>query len=95
MTAEPTRANLVEVDDLHFQYGGRQILKGLSLSIARGKVVAILGTSGSGKTTLLRLHRAGSCGPRRGRVRVEGKVVHELDDEGSTSCGAGWGCSSR
>jgi phospholipid/cholesterol/gamma-HCH transport system ATP-binding protein len=77
MTAEPTRANLVEVDDLHFEYAGRQILKGLNLRIARGKVVAILGTSGSGKTTLLRL-LGGQLRPARGRVRVDGKVVHEL-----------------
>jgi phospholipid/cholesterol/gamma-HCH transport system ATP-binding protein len=70
-------APLVEVDDLHFDYGERQILKGVNLRIARGKVVAILGTSGSGKTTLLRL-LGGQLRPRRGRVRVAGKVVNEL-----------------
>jgi phospholipid/cholesterol/gamma-HCH transport system ATP-binding protein len=69
--------NLVEVDDLHFDYGERQILKGVNLRIPRGRVVAILGTSGSGKTTLLRL-LGGQLRPKRGRVRVAGKVVHEL-----------------
>jgi phospholipid/cholesterol/gamma-HCH transport system ATP-binding protein len=69
--------NLVEVDDLHFDYGERQILKGVNLRIARGRVAAILGTSGSGKTTLLRL-LAGQLRPKRGSVRVAGKVVHEL-----------------
>jgi phospholipid/cholesterol/gamma-HCH transport system ATP-binding protein len=78
MTANPASGdNLVEVDDLHFDYGERQILKGLNLRIPRGKVVAILGTSGSGKTTLLRL-LGGQLRPGRGRVRVAGKVVHEL-----------------
>jgi phospholipid/cholesterol/gamma-HCH transport system ATP-binding protein len=77
MTVEPGRADLVEVDDLHFAYGGRQILQGLNLRIPRGKVVAILGTSGSGKTTLLRL-LGGQLRPARGRVRVDGQVVHEL-----------------
>ena len=45
--------NLVEVGDLHFAYGKRQVLKGINLTIPRGKVVAILGVSGCGKSTLL------------------------------------------
>jgi phospholipid/cholesterol/gamma-HCH transport system ATP-binding protein len=78
MTISQTAGDaLVEVDDLHFDYGERQVLKGLNLRITRGRVVAILGTSGSGKTTLLRL-LAGQLRPKRGRVRVAGKVVHEL-----------------
>jgi phospholipid/cholesterol/gamma-HCH transport system ATP-binding protein len=69
--------NLIEVRDLHFSYGTRQILKGVNLSIPRGKVVAILGASGVGKTTLLRLI-GGQLRPERGEVRIEGKVIHEL-----------------
>ena len=41
--------NLIEVRDLHFSYGARRILKGINLSIPRGKVVAVLGASGVGK----------------------------------------------
>ena len=78
MTAShATGEALVEVEDLHFDYGERQILKGVDLRIPRGRLVAILGTSGSGKTTLLRL-LGGQLRPKRGRVRVAGKVVHEL-----------------
>ena len=40
--------NIVEVKNLHFGYPGRPILKGLSLTIPRGKLVAILGASGCG-----------------------------------------------
>jgi len=69
---------LVEIQDLHFAYGPRKVLKGLSLSIPRGKCVAILGTSGSGKTTLLRL-LGGQLRPGRGHVKVDGQVVHELN----------------
>jgi phospholipid/cholesterol/gamma-HCH transport system ATP-binding protein len=73
--------NLIEIRDLHFAYGTRKILKGINLSIPRGKVVAILGASGVGKTTLLRLI-GGQLRPDRGEVRIAGKVVHELDEAG-------------
>jgi len=72
---------LVEIRDLHFAYGGRQVLKGVNLAIPRGKVVAILGVSGCGKTTLLR-HLGGQLKPARGSVTFAGQVVHELDNAG-------------
>jgi phospholipid/cholesterol/gamma-HCH transport system ATP-binding protein len=69
--------DLIEISELHFAYGELQILRGLSLRIPRGKVVAILGGSGSGKTTLLRLI-GGQLAPARGWIRVDGQVVHKL-----------------
>jgi phospholipid/cholesterol/gamma-HCH transport system ATP-binding protein len=71
---------LVEIEDLHFAYGERKVLDGIDLRIPRGKVAAILGTSGAGKTTLLRL-LGGQIKPARGRVRVAGKTVHELNTD--------------
>jgi len=73
--------SLVEISDLHFAYGKRQVLKGINLKIPRGKVVAILGVSGCGKSTLLR-NIGGQLRPARGSVKVDGKVVHELDNDG-------------
>lgn len=72
--------NLVEVSDLHFAYGKRQILKGINLTIPRGKVVAILGVSGCGKSTLLH-HFGGQLKPSSGSVKVLGKVIHELNND--------------
>jgi phospholipid/cholesterol/gamma-HCH transport system ATP-binding protein len=72
--------NIIEVDDLHFAYGKREVLKGINLSIPRGKIVAILGVSGCGKTTLLR-HFGGQLRPSRGTVKFMGQVVHELDND--------------
>ena len=69
--------SVVEVKDLQFSYGDLQIFRGLSLSIPRGKVVAILGGSGSGKSTLLKLI-GGQLEPEAGTVTVMGKNVHEL-----------------
>ena len=73
--------NLIEVRDLHFAYGKREVLKGLELDIPKGKVVAILGSSGCGKTTLLQLI-GGALAPARGTVKVCGHDVHELDHDG-------------
>ncbi|MBI4985833.1 MAG: ATP-binding cassette domain-containing protein, partial [Rhodocyclales bacterium] len=73
--------NLIEIEDLHFSYGGRKVLNGINLTIPRGKVVAILGVGGSGKSTLLRLI-GGQLKPQRGCVRVNGQVIHELDTRG-------------
>ena len=72
--------NLLEVSDLHFAYGQHKVLKGINLTIPRGKVVAILGVSGCGKTTLLR-HFGGQLRPSRGSVKFMGKVVHELGND--------------
>ncbi len=76
----PSPENIVEVNDLHFAYGKREVLKGINLTIPRGKIVAILGVSGSGKTTLLR-HFGGQLRPARGSVKFMGQVVHELDND--------------
>lgn len=69
---------IVEVDNVHFAYGPRPVLSGLSLKIPRGRLVAVLGASGSGKSTLLRLI-GGQLRPSRGRVVFDGQVVHELN----------------
>jgi phospholipid/cholesterol/gamma-HCH transport system ATP-binding protein len=72
---------LVDVESVSFSYGRRPILKGISMRVPRGKVVAIMGASGSGKTTLLRVI-GGQLRPATGAVRVGGHAVHELDMQG-------------
>ncbi len=73
--------NLVEINNLNFAYDKRAILKGINMSIPRGKVVAIMGGSGCGKTTLMRLI-GGQIKPSEGEVKVAGQVLHELDKDG-------------
>lgn len=73
--------NLVEIGDLVFAYGERELFKGLNLTIPKGKVVGIMGPSGCGKTTLMRLI-GGQLAPAQGQVRVAGQVVHELSSDG-------------
>ena len=66
--------NIIEVNDLHFSYNANHVLKGINLTIPRGKVVGIMGSSGSGKSTLLR-HFGGQLQPAKGHVKFMGKVI--------------------
>ena len=68
---------LIEIKDLSFSRGNRKIFDGITLSIPKGKVTAIMGPSGTGKTTLLKLI-AGQLTPDSGQVLVDGKNVHQL-----------------
>jgi phospholipid/cholesterol/gamma-HCH transport system ATP-binding protein len=72
--------HVVQVSGLHFSYNDLQVLRGLSLAIPRGSVVAILGGSGSGKSTLLKLI-GGQLRPAAGSVTIQGKNVHQLDSD--------------
>jgi phospholipid/cholesterol/gamma-HCH transport system ATP-binding protein len=72
--------NLIEVENLHFSYGPHKVLKGINLTIPRGKIVGIMGASGCGKSTLLR-HFGGQLRPLQGSVKFMGKVVHELSTD--------------
>jgi len=73
--------SLVEVESVSFAYGRRPILKGVSMRVPRGKLVAIMGASGSGKTTLLRII-GGQLTPTSGTVRMAGEDIHALDVAG-------------
>jgi len=64
------------VDDLALRYDQSDILRGVSVAVPAGKVVALLGPSGSGKTTLLRAV-AGLERPHRGTIRIGGKVLFD------------------
>ena len=46
---------LIQLEDVHFGYGERPVLEGVSLQVPKGKVTALMGASGGGKTTVLRL----------------------------------------
>src|SRR5689334_1431607 len=72
---------LVELRDLTFGYGERVILDGVSLTVPRGKVTALMGASGGGKTTILRLI-GGQIRAQQGQTLFDGQDVGQLDQAG-------------
>ncbi len=76
------QAPMVEIHNVAFGYdAARPVLRDVSLTIARGAVVGIMGQSGCGKTTLLRIIAAQFM-PTAGTARVLGRDTSELDREG-------------
>lgn len=62
---------MISIRNLHKQYGGHALFKGISLEVPRGKVVVLIGPSGSGKSTLLRCIN-GLEDFQKGTVTVDG-----------------------
>ena len=65
---------LLEIERLRVAYPGRQALRGASLAVAGGEVVALMGRNGAGKTTLLRA-AMGLVPAGGGRLRLAGRPV--------------------
>jgi putative ABC transport system ATP-binding protein len=78
---------ILEAHDLVKRYplraGSVEALRGVSLSVAEGEFLAIMGTSGSGKTTMLHL-LGGLDRPTSGEVIIDGVNISRLDDEHAT-----------
>jgi len=75
--AEPALAAALEARDLAGGYGARPILRGVSLAVAAGEAVALLGRNGCGKSTLLRL-LGGVLTPQAGAVTLRGTPLAAL-----------------
>ncbi len=69
---------LVELRDVRFGYGERVILDGITLTVPRGKVTALMGASGGGKTTVLRLI-GGQYRAQSGSLTFDGQEVSSLN----------------
>lgn len=70
---------MIHVVDIHKRFGCLEVLKGVSLDVARGEVVSIVGASGAGKTTLLQIIGTLSR-PDGGLVEIDGCAVSSLGD---------------
>ncbi|HEX6530524.1 MAG TPA: ATP-binding cassette domain-containing protein, partial [Burkholderiales bacterium] len=69
---------ILQVEDIHTYYGDAYVLQGLSLEVAEGQIVGLLGRNGVGKTTLVS-SIVGFNRPRRGRIVFKGADVTKLN----------------
>src|SRR5881396_2826110 len=74
MTSAPS---MLELADVHTYYGNIRALRGISLSVAPGEVVTLIGANGAGKTTTLRTI-LGTVRPRRGVISFNGRRLDTL-----------------
>lgn len=71
---------MIKACDIHKSFGNLEVLRGVSMEVASGEMVAIVGASGAGKTTLLQI--VGTLlQPDGGSVRIAGVDVGSLDDK--------------
>ena len=71
---------VLEVENIKKRFGNTEVLKGVSFSLERGQVLAIIGSSGSGKTTLLRCLNFLET-PDEGTITVDGKLLSRDTDQ--------------
>jgi putative ABC transport system ATP-binding protein len=74
-----TKDVLMEACDLVLSFGGTPALRGASVSVTRGEILAVMGPSGSGKSTLLHC-LAGILVPESGRVHFGGQRVDSMSE---------------
>jgi branched-chain amino acid transport system ATP-binding protein len=79
---------LLDVRDLHAGYGALDVLRGISLNVEAGEMVAVLGPNGAGKSTLLRTISGLETNVRSGSIAFDG---HDLL-RASTVAGVRYGC---
>jgi polar amino acid transport system ATP-binding protein len=84
MTAEAavhSAAPMIRAENIHKRFGSLDVLKGVSVEVGKGDVVAVIGPSGSGKSTLLRC-LAHLETIEQGRIDIEGEVMVGPDAQG-------------
>jgi len=85
---EPAVEPLLELRGIDVYYGRVQALRGISLYVGKGEIVALIGSNGAGKTTTLRTI-SGLVRPARGEVRFEDAPIHQLGAEQIARLGIG------
>lgn len=67
-------ADVFEIKDLHFSYGANEVIKGLSVKIAGGKITTLIGANGCGKSTLFHLMTK-NLKPQSGEILLQNKEI--------------------
>lgn len=71
---------MIQLENIHKSFGNLEVLRGVSLSVAKGEVVSIVGASGAGKSTLLNI-MGSLMEPSGGKVMIAGTDIFSLPDK--------------
>jgi branched-chain amino acid transport system ATP-binding protein len=77
---------MLELEDIHVRYGNIRALQGVSLTVAQGELVALIGSNGAGKTTILRTI-SGLLRPSDGTITFEGADITRAPTDGIVALG--------
>jgi branched-chain amino acid transport system ATP-binding protein len=80
---------MLELENIHAYYGESHVLRGVSLSVAKGEIVCLLGRNGAGKTTTI-LTVMGYLHPRDGHIRHNGRDIGTLPPYSVSRLGVGF-----
>ena len=70
---------MIEFIDIHKRFGPKEVLKGVSLTVAQGQVLYLVGSSGAGKSVLVK-HLVGLLRPDAGRIILDGQDITWLSE---------------
>ena len=71
---------MIEIKDVHKNFGGNEVLRGVDLTIQKGETMVIIGRSGCGKSVLLK-HVIGLLKPDKGEIFVDGEDITSYQDD--------------
>ena len=71
---------MIQIKNIHKRFGELEVLKGISMEVARGELISVVGASGAGKTTLLQIIGTLSR-PDEGQVVIDGTELSTLGDD--------------
>ncbi|HEV7887913.1 MAG TPA: ABC transporter ATP-binding protein [Acidimicrobiales bacterium] len=86
MTASERDDLLLDIQGLRASYGAVEVLRGIDFTVARGEIVALLGTNGAGKSTILRCI-SGLLRPDAGKILFDGRDVAGVPTEETVQLG--------
>jgi iron complex transport system ATP-binding protein len=75
----------IAVEDLHFNYPSKQVLKGLEFNVNKGELIGIVGSNGSGKSTLIKCINK-ILNPKQGKIMIESQDLKNLDYKDISRC---------
>ncbi len=77
---EPAVETLLRLSNVEAAYGPITAIRGVSLAVPRGAIVAVLGANGAGKTTIMKTI-SGILEPTKGTIEFEGRPIHGLEPD--------------